>query len=300
MEGQPPESCIRECVGSIRRTRILRVEVSYREWEPGPEAGEINLMVKSLSLPSVDEIPVLASILASLTGKQINIFEYETIPISEARVTRLTRLINMSLASGRGIVLVAPSLLPISLISKLNPDQLEMLEDKLLLEATIEYSNILYLPEEADRIEIVAKRNSQSSYKRAEWLKREAEARGIRVTGIVSLEDNSEILKYVTRRGVESVYMSVPVTKIASLIVAISRCLGLGGIEVLEKRDSATHLVYALGINWEEARGIGRQLTRYEGALISDIWDELISGRVNIGLNTGCSRAIVSLYRALI
>ncbi|MCE4602908.1 MAG: hypothetical protein F7B18_06985 [Desulfurococcales archaeon] len=297
MESRPPESCIEECVLWVKRARILEAKVEIRdEWDPGPRAESIDLMVKSLTLPSVDEIPILSAILRTLYDRKVGIYEYEALPLDEARVDRLTRLINHSFKTGRGIILVAPSLLPVSLISRLDQDKLEILESKLALEATIRYTNTLYLPDPntagVSSIEIVAKRNSEASYERAEWLKYMATRLGLRVERIRSLEDNTEILRYITMDGVNTLYTRIPVTKVASLVVALSRCLSLDGILPLEKRDTATHLIYALGITFDEARRIGERILGYTGMLVADMWMDIFEEHVN----TGCSRGMASLY----
>ncbi len=301
MEGNPPESCIEECVHEVKRARILGARVEVREeWDPGPRADSIDLMVKSLTLPSIDEIPILSAILRTLYDRKVKIYEYEALPLDEARVDRLTRLINHSFKEGRGIILVAPSLLPISLISRLDQEKLEVLESKLAIQATIRYTNMLYLPDRnvvgADGIEIVAKRNSEASYERAEWLRDMATRLGINVKRITTLEDNTEILRYITMGGVNTLYTRVPVTKVASLVVALSRCLSLEGILPLEKRDTATHLIYAIGITPAEARRIGEKILNYTGKPVSKMWMNIFEKHIN----TGCSKGVASLYTRIL
>ena len=292
-----PEFCVVQCINSLTSTLLSDVKVELNsDWTPQQSSDTVNLIVKSLKLPSIDEIPIIEAILRTLSSKTIPVYEYDHIQARDSndRVDRLAKILSRSIGRG-GVILVVPSLLPVSLISRLDPDNLLLLESSLLLEAEVTYSNILYLPEDRDEIEIVAKKNSQSSYERAEWLKRKAEERGIKVARVKELSDNTSILNYVTRRGIDSIKTSVPVTKIASLIVTLSKCRGIDGIMPLVKDDSSKHLLYAVGIGMDEAEGIAETLRGMRGSRIGDILGDMLKSHIP----DGCRLALGNLIRAL-
>jgi len=281
-------TCISECTARIKTTRILDIKIEFNhEWDPGKVRSSINFLVKSLYMPSIDEIPIIESLLKSIYNKyRISIYEFESLSSSESRSSRLTKLINKSIEGGHGILLILPSLFPVALISRLDQKHMNILEDSFLLKATITYSNILYLPLSRE-IEIVAKKNSEASYERVEWLREKAKERGIKVSRVVLLEDNSTILRYVTRGGRNTIYRSVPVTKLAYLIALLSVCMRLDDIEVLEKDDTSQQLVYAYGIEYNDGYAIKEMLYRSNGMMIRDLDSGILSNYIDKGCEKG-------------
>ncbi|MEB3774163.1 MAG: hypothetical protein GSR86_04470 [Desulfurococcales archaeon] len=292
--GDRDYTCSRACIEYMGKTRILGIDITINEsWTPGGFKPVISLLVKSLSMPSIDEVPIIQSILDSIAEKhRINIYEYEPLSGSTQRADRLVRLIESSLASGWGLSVVVPSLFPVALVSRLQQRYIETLENGLLAEVGVTYSNHLYLPESGE-IEIVAKANSMASYERVEWLKMKAEEEGIKVTGVRHLENNNEILKYVTRHGIETIYKSVPVTKLASMIIILARCLGLEGLKIVEKQDTSHHLLYLIGVEDAEADNVLKRIKRMEGLPLSSIWGELVRSQVE----RGCSNMMSGLVK---
>ena len=110
-------TCSTACMEYMGKTRILGIDLTLNEsWRPGGFKPVMSLLVKSLSMPSIDEVPIIQSILDSVADRhRINIYEYEPLAGSTQRADRLVRLIESSLGSGWGLSVLVPSLFPVAL-----------------------------------------------------------------------------------------------------------------------------------------------------------------------------------------
>ncbi len=231
--------------------RVSTEEVS----EPlvGERKERVDVYVKSIREVSLDELPILNSILLALQDRRTVFYEYESIRIREPRHKVLSKLITKSLKSGIPAVVVMPSALPVSLLNALSEDVLHLLDRSLYMRVNVSYENYFYLPskEKAEYIELVAKDNSKSSYERVEWLSKEAPLRGLKIKRTLYLPDNRSIFDYITGAGPRAIYERIPVNKLALYIIALSRCIGFTGIEMLSRIEESTHLIYTVNLDYE-------------------------------------------------
>jgi len=247
------EACTSECLKTYSRVAVESVKTWRSEsWTPG-SSREIDVYVKSVRNPSFDEVPIISTMIDVLDQYKTRVYEYE--PISEPtqpgwdRAKGLASMIESSIGYGRGVIVVVPSLLPVSLVSALKPETVEAMESSLAVEVEVRYENILYLPEEGrGPVTLVAKENSESSYERVEWLKKQAESLKVEIEGVVLKPDNSSIYEYVLQLGPKGIYKRVPVNKLASYIVSIARCYSLEGIIEVARREKSRHYIYAINV----------------------------------------------------
>jgi hypothetical protein len=248
---------IEECSSELKRlylkSRIIKENIKFYDVEPSlNKPNGLSLVLKSIHEPSIDEIPIYNTLVDSFNFDEI--YEYERvaeIPKGD-RSDNLSMFIVDSYNKGRGIIAIIPSLLVIGLTSKLPDNIIDELENNLMAEISVVSENILYLPDRAslgsNNIEIVAKSNSESSYERVEWLKSEAEKEGIKVENVKFLPDNKSIMDYVASGGIKGYLKRVPVTKIATMIVAASQCLDLEGVNDIVRKEESRHTIYTLGL----------------------------------------------------
>ncbi|AFZ70018.1 hypothetical protein Calag_0236 [Caldisphaera lagunensis DSM 15908] len=268
---------IEDCTSILKRlylkSRIINEIIQFFDVEPSlnPPNG-LSLVLKSLHEPSIDEIPIYNTIVGSFNFNEI--YEYERvaeIPKGD-RINNLSLFIMDSYQKNRGIVAIIPSLLVIGLTSKLPENIINDLENSLLAEIEVSSENILYLPDRSylpgNSIEIVAKSNSESSYERVEWLKNEAEKEGIKVENVKFLPDNKSIMDYIASGGIKGYLKRVPVTKIATMIVAASQCLNLEGVNDIVRREQSKHTIYTIGLTNEMLNELKESLikNKIEGA----------------------------------
>ena len=244
------------------------MEISVRaEWGEvyafPPERREIiEVYLKSISEPSIDEIPIISSIVESLSDRRVVIYEYESMARrGEPRHRTLARFIEKAIREGRPIIVLMPSALPASLYTALSQEAREFLANALALRITVDHPNILYLPlHVAEPIEIVAKSNSTSSYVRVRWLMDKARERGITVAREVYLDSNRAILEYVLWGGSQSLYRRIPVNKLALFIAILQRCGYIEGLEVLKRWERNTHVLYTVNVDYETVSRIYNSL----------------------------------------
>ncbi len=251
--------CSPEVVAVDSSLRILGGRLEEAEWRPSRGyPGRALIIVKSVSEPSVDEIPIVESIVEALAASgvyRVEVYEYEPLLARPGRSRRAAALIEKALSEGAALVALAPELLAVSLASRLPGRAAEALEEGVLARVTVRHENILYLPP-GSRVWIAAKENSSSSYERVEWLRAQAESYGVEVERVVYLEDNAAILDLIRREGPSGHLKVVPVTKLARMILAVSRCLGLGGLAELRRVEESSHTIYALNLDPDTASAI--------------------------------------------
>ncbi|MGC9071201.1 MAG: hypothetical protein ACP5HK_00670 [Acidilobus sp.] len=277
-----------ECVDELERvyatTRIYDVRVvEVGEPQVSPSEREVSLIVKSVHEPSVDEIPLLTALMERFSFSEV--YEYER--IAEApegdRADHLARFLSEALSMGRGVILVAPNLIGVSLAGRLPEETLDELDQDALAQVSVRAEGTLYLPlrEAVDEasIEIVGKSNSESSGERAKWLLSEARRRGLRATSAQFLPDNRTITEYVTSIGSRGYLYRVPVTKLASVLVAVDRCLERNEVEEIRRPESASHTVYAIRLSEGQLKALREALS----SLINLRRGELVS-RLSPGL----------------
>ena len=292
-----PEDCVEQCMELYEKSRVYSVEASIaneplREPVAGSNSGTLWVIVKSIRLPSIDEVPVLNTVISSASSYRVEVYTYEEFGETD-RASRLALLLEKGLSMGVPMVIVMPGLMGVALTSRMNRAALEALESSYVLEARLEYSNVLYLPLGGE-IELVGKENSESSYERIEWLLGEAARRNVRVRGVKLLKDNREIWGYTVSQGARGLFERVPVNKISWLVAVLSSCAGIRDVQVLFRREKARHFIYILGL--------GRAFL-----------DELLGGFKNYKNPTctiprelrgvvreGCKETLEELYRELI
>jgi len=224
--------------------------------------------VKSVREISIDEVPIIKSIIDVFEGRRLVFYEYENIRKRDDRAILASRLISKGIRSGRSFILVLPSLMSVSLAGNLPEFEGSVVEESLALRVDIEYDNLLYLPGRRDRsIEIVGKSNSMASYERVQWLRELAEREGIVVTREVFLKDNREIFNYVTEKPPEGIYERIPVNKLAGYIIGLSRCMKLPGIREVYRPERVTHYIYAYNVPSRDLEKLSEALLLQKGRI---------------------------------
>jgi len=246
------DSCTWEYMKTYSRLKILGGSLEVLGEDTGVSgSGSIAVIVKSVKEISFDEIPLFNAIISALSTYNITprFYEYDMIAEGRGRYEELARVLVDSIGGGMGVIAVLPYLAPVAVISRVSEPILEALDSALRVQVNVRYENLLYMPERRDdEVEVIGKENSASSYERAEWFRVEAERRGFKRVIVKFLSDNKSIFNYVTSIGPKGIYRRVPVTKLASYIVALARCYSLGGVEEVIREEEATHMLYILGV----------------------------------------------------
>jgi hypothetical protein len=246
------DSCTWEYMKTYSRLKILGGSLEVLGEDTGVSgSGSIAVIVKSVKEISFDEIPLFNAIISALSTYNITprFYEYDMIAEGRGRYEELARVLVDSIEGGMGVIAVLPYLAPVAVISRVSEPILEALDSALRVQVNVRYENLLYMPERRDdEVEVIGKENSASSYERAEWFRVEAERRGFKRVIVKFLSDNKSIFNYVTSIGPKGIYRRVPVTKLASYIVALARCYSLGGVEEVIREEEATHMLYILGV----------------------------------------------------
>ncbi|MCE4619646.1 MAG: hypothetical protein F7C33_01350 [Desulfurococcales archaeon] len=260
------DECAEEFMRIYARSRIRSVEVEAYPVNYDEEISEIDVYVKSVREISIDEVPIIKSIIDVFEGRRLVFYEYENIRKRDDRAILASRLISKGIRSGKSFILVLPSLMSVSLAGNLPEFEGSVVEESLALRVDIEYDNLLYLPGRRDRsIEIVGKANSMASYERVRWLRELAEKEGIIVTREVFLKDNREIFNYVTEKPPEGIYERIPVNKLAGYIIGLSRCMKLPGIREVYRPERVTHYIYAYNVPSRDLEKLSEALKSQEG-----------------------------------
>ncbi|MFZ8793718.1 MAG: hypothetical protein ACO2O2_07530 [Acidilobaceae archaeon] len=246
------DSCTWEYMKTYSRLRILggSLDILGGELEAF-KSDSVAVIVKSVKEISFDEIPIFNAIVSALSTYNITprFYEYDMIAEGRGRYEELSRVLEDSIGRRMGVIAVLPYLAPIAVLSRVSEPVVEALDSALRVQVSVRYENLLYIPERrGDEVEVIGKENSASSYDRAEWFRVEAERRGFKRVIVKFLSDNKSIFNYVTSMGPKGIYRRVPVTKLASYIVALARCYSLGGVEEVMREEEATHMLYILGV----------------------------------------------------
>ncbi|GAB6148577.1 hypothetical protein [Stetteria hydrogenophila] len=215
------------------RVRVVGVQrLAAEEGAPGGD-GPLLVLVKSLN-SSIDELPVMASIIEAARGLPggVEIYEYEKLGGEGDRYAKLARLVRGAIERGRPFIALVPQLMTVRLLQGLSPGVAEALEASATAVVEVEKEDLLYLPRysRSGHIELVAKESSASSPERARFLERLAAERGLRVSGVKRLPDNSGILEYVLEGGLCTALERVPVTRLARLLYSTFNCTGLSSL----------------------------------------------------------------------
>ncbi|MEM1873132.1 MAG: hypothetical protein QXS85_05270 [Acidilobaceae archaeon] len=253
------EACIDVAYSTYTRSEVLggSVEVE-RESSASSETsyGRVALLVKSVHEVSVDEVPILNSIMDALSPRDIDleIYEYDKLTgLKSSRYEVFAENLEEAVLKGRALIAILPYVMPIALLSRLSREASEVLEEKSsVVLVNVRYKNLLYLPEASVAggvVELVGKESSLSSTERLQWLREEALRRGFKRVELRVLPDNRSIFEYVTSLGPRGIYKRVPVTKLSYFLVALARCQGWSGIEELMRREEAVHAIYMYGLS---------------------------------------------------
>ncbi len=262
------DECTDEFMRIYTRSRIREIRVEKYPPLYEEEIGEVEVYVKSIRELSIDEVPIIKSIIEVFRGRRLVFYEYENIRKKDDRARLASRLISRGVEKGKSFILVLPSLMPLSLANVL-PEAVESaIEESLVLKVDINYENLLYIPSRKNRsIEIVAKANSMASYERVQWLKEIAEAEGLIVSREVYLRDNKEIFDYVTSRAPEGIYERVPVNKLASFIIGLARCMKIPGIKEVFRLENVSHYIYAYNVPRFDIERLAETLEKHSGSI---------------------------------
>jgi hypothetical protein len=265
---------IEECAEELERlyaaSRVYQVSTEIvGEPQASPVEKEISLIVKSVHEPSIDEIPLLGALLEAFDFSEI--YEYERVVEAPggSRAEHLARFLQEALSTGRAVIMVAPSLLGVSLAGRIPEELVEELDQGAMAQVSVRSDGLLYLPlkEAVDEqaIEVVGKSNSESSGERASWLIEEARRRGIRTRGPVFLPDNRAVAEYVTSIGSRGYLYRVPVTKLAAVLLAIDHCLDRDDLEEMRRPEVSSHTVYALRLSEGQLKSLTSTLIGLQG-----------------------------------
>lgn len=254
------EACIDLAYGVYTRSEILGGSVELeRESDDQPELGDrVALLVKSTFEASIDEVPILNSISEALGSQSVSleIHEYDKLVDSKgSRYERFSKSLEEVVGKRKALIAILPYVMPLALLSKLNKEAVEILEERSsVIVVNVRYKNLLYLPDTdiaKGFVELVGKENSLSSTERLQWLKEEALRRGFKRVELKTLPDNKSVFDYVTALGPRGIYKRVPVTKLSYFIVAFARCQGLSGLEEFLREEEAVHAIYIYGLKKE-------------------------------------------------
>ncbi|MEM1868725.1 MAG: hypothetical protein QXU90_01270 [Acidilobaceae archaeon] len=249
--GELIEACTSEYMKTYNRLRVLGGSLEILEGLYSTFRVEtVAVIVKSMREVSVDEVPLLNSIISALTPHNIDVrfYEYDMLVGDRGRYELFSSIIEKTLRENLGLVAVTPYLMPVAIVSRLSNEAMSMLDNATSISINVRYENLLYIPEGGEEVEVIGKENSASSLDRIEWIKKEAEKRGFRKILVKLLSDNKSIFDYVTSAGPKGIYKRVPVTKLASYIVALARCYELEGIDEVIREEEARHMIYTLNI----------------------------------------------------
>jgi len=285
------DRCVEALISGLYQD--LQVESSALVETPSVTASAsgddtINVYVKSFKEVSIDEVPIIVAIMNVLRGSKLRIYEYERITHSEkAREEVLARLVRLRAEKREPSIIVMPKALPTGLYGLLPEEALRALSEGAIVRVRVFHDNILYLPRNPPRsgVEIVAKRNSESSYARVVWLQRRAATLGVPVRRTVFLEDNPHIFRYALSQGVKGLLERVPVNKLAHYALALDRCGVIGPVHELRREEKSEHYIYALnlpaGIVEEIARAASME-GRLGDLMRGVLYDNMVKGASRI------------------
>ncbi|MEN2999730.1 MAG: hypothetical protein ABDH61_04060 [Acidilobaceae archaeon] len=232
------------------RLRIFGGNIELLEGElPPRNPREVVAIVKGMREVSIDEVPLLNALNSALphAGLDVRYYEYDSVLAERNRYESFASMLEQGLREGQGLIVMAPYLMPLGVLSKLSEETIGILDAATSFSVTVKYENLLYLPERTEHVELIGKENSSASQERVEWLKREAERRGLRVT-VKFLRDNKAIFEYVMSAGPRGMYKRVPTTKLSAYLITIARCYELAGIDEMIRTEESRHMVYMINM----------------------------------------------------
>ncbi|MCX8196387.1 MAG: hypothetical protein N3F67_04850 [Acidilobaceae archaeon] len=257
------EACVEIFMKTYGRLRILGGSIEVLEGSlPAQGSGELIVIVKGMREVSVDEVPLLNALnsVVPVLGLNVRYYEYESVVGEKSRYEAFAAVVEQGLREGKGLLVMAPYLMPLGALSKLSEEAVQALDAATAISATVRFENLLYLPEKGELVELIGKENSHASMERVEWLKGEAERRGMRVV-TKFLRDNRAIFDYVMSAGPRGMLKKVPVTKLSHYLIAIARCYELAGIDEIVREEEARHMVYAINLPRAFLEEFSRALT---------------------------------------
>ncbi|MCS7107599.1 MAG: hypothetical protein NZ902_05820 [Acidilobaceae archaeon] len=260
------EACVDIFMKTYSRLRILGGNIEMLEGQlPPRNPREVVAIVKGMKEVSVDEVPLLNALNSALpyAGLDVKYYEYDSVLAERSRYESFAIMLEQGLKEGLGLIVMAPYLMPLGVLSKLSEEAIGILDSATSYSVTVKYENLLYLPERADHVELIGKENSSTSQERVEWLRGEAERRGLRVT-TKFLRDNKAIFEYVMSAGPRGIYKRVPTTKLSSYLIAIARCYELAGIDEIVRTEESRHMIYMINMPQNFVEGY---LTALKGEL---------------------------------
>ena len=293
------ETCVKELEHIERSLKVIEGRIERLEWNKAGKKREVVVLLKSLRFPSLDETPIIATIIDSLADnpevRRVEVYEYETIKGEMGRSERAAAVLESAFKRGSGIIAITPSLLGISLVSRLAEKVAEELEKGAVANINVKFENVLYLPSPnvIGSIELLAKKNSKSSYERVTWIKEVALKRGLKVSNVLYMEDNKSIISYMISKGSKGIYESVPVTKVSKVVLAFSRCASLKGLDELRRTEEASHTIYAIDVSEEVIEDMLKRLDE----LLSKTWNPLDHPRIAPYVREGVRELMEDLGR---
>ena len=216
------------------KIRDIEVEES-RDSQGGStlSANKLGVIVKTVSLPSPDEIPLLHAlgILAdnlSSRGVTVSFYEYEPASVSIDRSQKLKMVVKHLNSRMTPSLIVIPKLMSTVLAGLAVEEGVELTP---LFTVTVTRDLVFYLPNSfVPLIRFLVKRNSRASYRKYELIKNYARLHGFNIGKEKLFSGNGEMLEYLSREarseGVAALLKNVPVTRLSLTVLSTLRCLG--------------------------------------------------------------------------
>ncbi len=228
--------CSRYYSDEYRFIKIRSISVDYhKSQEEGPNNRTrlLGIVLKNLSLPSPDEVPLVHAIglLAdslSSHGFTVSFYEYEPINRSIDRAEELKSIVKHLAAKKTPTLIIIPKLMGTVLVGLAENEGIPIYP---LLSMTVKRDLVFYLPKTSiPFISFLVKRNSMASYRKYELMKDHALQLGFKVVKEKLFSGNGEILEYLERgvrsEGINAILKNIPVTRLSLTVLATLRCLG--------------------------------------------------------------------------
>lgn len=214
------------------KIRDISYEIRREAGLVGSGRDRIAFLVKTLTMPSPDEIPLLHALglladEAHKRGMSVEIYEYEPSTGPLDRYSELKRLTQWLLATGMPMLIAVPSVLQVALV--------EVADEDGVLEpvGTVRVMRDLYfyLPTpELGNVRFLVKTNSRASFKKYQLMRKIAIETGLRVWKERLFHSNREILDYLVKEAVSSgprgLAVNVPVTRLSLAVISVLHCTG--------------------------------------------------------------------------
>ncbi|MCE4607293.1 MAG: hypothetical protein F7B59_08225 [Desulfurococcales archaeon] len=248
--------CSRYYSDEYRFIKIRSISIEYHEQaedDLGDNPKLLGIVLKNLSLPSPDEVPLVHGIglLAdhlSSQGYTVSFYEYEPIDKSVDRAEELKSIVKHLDETKTPTLIIIPKLMSTVLASLAENEGIPVYP---LLSVTVKRDLVFYLPKTfIPVLHFIVKRNSMASYRKYELMKHHALQLGFKVTKEKLLSGNGEILEYLEREvrseGVNALLKNIPVTRLSLTVLATLRCLGKSDVvkrENIPSGETETFLI---------------------------------------------------------